>query len=65
MSKKPSIDEKMKSLRELVAWFEGEDFVLEQAGEKFTAATKLANEIETELSTLKNSVTVLKEKFDN
>jgi exonuclease VII small subunit len=55
----------MKSLRELVAWFEGEDFVLEQAGEKFTAATKLANEIETELSTLKNSVTVLKEKFDN
>lgn len=65
MSKPSSIEEKMKQLRELVAWFEGDDFVLEKASEKFNQATRLASEIEKELSELKNTITVLKESFDS
>ena len=64
MSKTSNIETKMAKLRELVAWFEGDEFRLEQANEKFVAATKLAKGIETELSEMKNTITVLKESFD-
>ena len=59
-----SISEKMAQLGELVAWFESEQFSIEQAIEKFTAAEKLASEIETDLSDFKNKITVIKQKFD-
>ncbi len=59
-----SISEKMVQLGELVAWFESEDFSIEQAIEKFTAAEKLASEIESDLSDFKNKITVIKQKFD-
>ena len=59
-----SISEKMVQLGELVAWFESEDFSIEQAIEIFTAAEKLASEIESDLSDFKNKITVIKQKFD-
>lgn len=62
--KNKTVEEKMMQLREMVAWFEGDDFVLEQASEKFQAAATLANEIEKDLSELKNTVTVLKQSFE-
>ncbi len=65
MSKASNIEARMKQLRELVAWFEGDDFKLEEAGKKFGEATNLAKEIELELSDLKNTITVIKESFDS
>ena len=59
-----SISEKMSKLGELVAWFEGEEFELEVALDKYKEAEKLADEIEKDLSGLKNEITVLKQKFD-
>ena len=59
-----SISEKMTKLGELVAWFEGEEFELEAALDKYKEAEKLADEIEKGLSGLKNEITVLKQKFD-
>ena len=59
-----SISEKMTKLGELVAWFEGEGFELEAALDKYKEAEKLADEIEKDLSGLKNEITVLKQKFD-
>jgi len=59
-----SISEKMTKLGELVAWFEGEEFELEMALDKYKEAEKLADEIEKDLSGLKNEITVLKQKFD-
>ena len=64
MSKNTSIEGQMGELRELVAWFESDDFEFEQAPEKFKAAAELAEKIEKDLGELKNSVTVLKQKFD-
>lgn len=60
----PTIAEKTASLNKLVAWFDSDDFELEAALEKFTAAEKLAEEIEHDLLALKNNVQVVKEKFD-
>jgi exonuclease VII small subunit len=59
-----SIAEKTIQLNELVAWFDGDEFELEQAIDKFAEAEKLAAEIEADLSAMKNNITVLKKKFN-
>lgn len=61
---KASIAEKTIQLNELVAWFDGDEFELEQAIDKFAEAEKLAAEIEADLSAMKNNITVLKKKFN-
>jgi exodeoxyribonuclease VII small subunit len=55
---------KTAKLDELVAWFDSDDFELEQALDKFTEAKKLADEIEKDLMSLKNTITVVGEQFD-
>lgn len=60
-----TISEKTATLRELVAWFDGEDFALEEALDKFKQAEVLAQEIEHDLQSLKNDITVVKQKFDS
>lgn len=62
--KKRSIAEKTAELDELVSWFDGDDFELEKALEKFKEAEKLAEEIEKDLTALKNDITVVKARFD-
>jgi len=64
-SEQKTVSEKMNELSELVAWFESDEFELEKAIETYAKAEKLANEIEHDLSNLKNEITVLKEKFDS
>lgn len=59
-----SIAEKTAKLNEIVAWFDGEEFELEKALEKFTEAEKLAAEIEQDLMALRNDIQVVKERFD-
>lgn len=63
--KNKTIEDKMTELRTLVAWFEQDEFKLEQAGEKFAQASKLAGEIEKDLMGLKNDITVLKQSFED
>ncbi len=63
-SKSNSIEDKMIKLRELVAWFEGDDFTLEDATKTFEQATTLAHEIEHDLKDMKNTVTELKQSFE-
>ena len=50
------IAEKTKRLNELMAWFDGSDFSLEEAVDKYAEATKLAGEIEKSLNSLKNKI---------
>lgn len=64
MSKQNSMNEKMIKLDALLAWFDGDDFDLELALEKFSEAKKLADEIEHDLMDLKNKITVVSEQFD-
>lgn len=62
--KNETVAAKLARLGEMVAWFESDDFVLEEAVERFETARKLADEIEQELAKLKNEIVVLKKKFD-
>lgn len=59
----PTIQDKIAELDELLAWFSGEEFVLEQAGDKLKAAKKLADDIETGLNSLENDIEVIKKSF--
>ena len=59
-----TIQDKIAQLDELVAWFDGEDFLLEEATEVFKKAEALAREIETDLTELKNDVQIVKTSFD-
>jgi exonuclease VII small subunit len=65
MSKQTNtIQAKLALLNEKVAWFDSDEFELEQAIGKFGEAEKLAEEIEADLTGLKNEINVLKQKFD-
>lgn len=55
-SKTLTIEEKISKLEKLVAWFDGEEFVLEQAVTNYEEAQKLADEIQHDISTLKNTI---------
>lgn len=59
-----SVSEKTARLSELVAWFDSDDFELEQALDKFKEAEKLAAEIEQDLLSLKNDIEIVKAKFN-
>lgn len=61
---KKTVSQKITELGELVAWFEGDAFVLEAATERFEAAQHLADEIEQDLANLKNEIVVVQQKFD-
>lgn len=58
------IQEKITALQELTAWFESDEFELEQALDVFKKAEELAAEIETDLKKLKNDVQVVAKKFE-
>lgn len=62
-SDKP-VQDKLSALAELVTWFQSPNFTLEAAVEKFQQAEKLAAEIETDLTKVKNDIKVIKKKFD-
>ncbi len=64
MSKDSSIQDKITTLNEKMAWFHGEEFNLDEAAERYRAVEALAEEIEKTLTEMKNEVVVLKQKFD-
>lgn len=59
-----TISQRIARLDELVAWFEGDDFEIEKAFDKFELVEELATSIEQELSQYKNQINLLKQKFD-
>jgi len=59
-----TIQDKTTELSELVAWFDGDDFTLEKALDVFKKAEVLAENIEKDLTALKNDIFVVKQKFD-
>lgn len=64
-SKNKTIADKTQQLNEMIAWFDGSEFSLEQALEKYEQAEKLAKEIENDLLTLKNEIQIIKQRFDS
>lgn len=62
---KKSVQEKLTDLSELVGWFQGGSFKLEAALDKFKEAESLAEEIEKDLTKLKNDIKIVKKRFDS
>lgn len=62
--KNKTIKQQINDLQKLVEWFEGDEFELEMAKEKFELAEKLADEIRQKLTTLKNEITIIDKQFD-
>jgi len=59
-----TVQEQLSELSELVAWFQSPAFKLEDAFDKFKQAEALAEDIEKDLTKLKNDIKVVKKKFD-
>ncbi|MDB5162230.1 MAG: hypothetical protein JWM52_738 [Candidatus Saccharibacteria bacterium] len=59
-----SIQDKLTELTEIVGWFQGASFKLEDALTKYKDAEKLAEDIEKDLTKLKNDIKIVKKKFD-
>ena len=64
MSEQNNTNDKMAQLDTLLAWFDGDEFELELALDKFTEAKKLADAIEQDLMSIKNKIMVVSEQFD-
>jgi exonuclease VII small subunit len=60
-----SIQEKTADLTRLIAWFDSDDFKIEDALAKYKEAEKLSDEIERDLTLLKNEINIVKRKFDD
>jgi exonuclease VII small subunit len=60
-----TLQQKMDELAEAIAWFDSDKFALDEAITKFKEAEALADAVDTDLSSLKNEIIVLKQKFDS
>ena len=56
MSNAKTIKQQISELDAVLAWFESEDFAIEQAGEKYAEAQKIVIEIEAKLAKIKNEL---------
>ncbi len=61
--KSDTIEQKISKVDEIIAWFQSEDFALEQATVKLKDAAGLIADVEKDLSTLQNEINVIKESF--
>lgn len=59
----PTIQNKIADLDKLVAWFQSDEFELEQASAKLKEAAKLAAEIEHDLEAVANDIQLVKKSF--
>lgn len=62
-TKSDTIEQKISKVDEIIAWFQSEDFALEQATAKLKDAAGLISDVEKDLSTLQNEINFIKESF--
>ena len=58
-----TIEQMMAELNERIAWFQGDDFNLDEAKQRFVEARQLAKEITAALDGMQHDITVLGEDF--
>ena len=58
-----TIEQMMAELNERIAWFQGEEFNLDEAKQRFIEARQLAKEITVALDDMQHDITVLSEDF--
>ena len=58
-----TIEQMMAELNERIAWFQGDDFNLDEAKQRFTEARQLEKDITAALDDMQHDITVLSEDF--
>ena len=58
-----TIEQMMAELNERIAWFQGDDFNLDEVKQRFTEARQLAKDITAVLDDMQHDITVLSEDF--
>lgn len=58
-----TIEQMMTELNERIAWFQSEDFNLDEAKQRFIEARQLAKDITAALDDMQHDITVLGEDF--
>ena len=58
-----TIEQMMAELNERIAWFQGDDFNLDEAKQRFVEARQLAKDITAVLDDMQHDITVLSEDF--
>ena len=58
-----TIEQMMAELNERIAWFQGDDFNLDEAKQRFIEARQLAKDITAALDDMQHEITVLSEDF--
>ena len=58
-----TIEQMMAELNERIAWFQGDDFNLDEAKQRFVEARQLAKDITAALDNMQHDITVLSEDF--
>lgn len=59
-----TLDEKIQRLNELVAWFESDEFSLDEATEKYRSANELLKQINQDVAKLEQEFVVVGESVD-
>ncbi len=60
---KPNINQKIADLKDSMQWFYGDEFSLDQAADQYKKALGLAEEIQQDLTALKNQIDVIDKDF--
>ena len=58
-----TIEQMMAELNERIAWFQGDDFNLDEAKQRFVEARQLAKDITAALDNMQHDIEVLSEDF--
>lgn len=64
MKSDKSVSEKMDQLEAKMAWFQGDEFNLDEAAGRYEEIERLADEVEEMLLSMQNEVDVIQKKFD-
>ena len=59
-----TIQQKMAELNERIAWFQGDDFNLDEAKQRFIEARELSKKITATLEDMRHDIEVLSEDFN-
>ena len=64
MNNDMTIEQMMAELNERIAWFQGDDFNLDEAKQRFTEARELSKKITATLEDMRHDIEVLSEDFN-
>ena len=64
MNDEITIEQMMTELNERIAWFQGDDFNLDEAKQKFIEARELSKKITSTLEDMRHDIEVLSEDFN-